>query len=124
MGVDDCGCGCGGYCGIDWPDGTERAELARRPPTVTKRRFGWFEERRQQLVEIQPLIFLYAGVVAAIPGTGPLSRCPAPSACAAASSRVWNCAYVVHAVAIGSGGVSPFITASVSSAYLTSWSFE
>jgi hypothetical protein len=42
MAVDECG--CGGYCGLTWPAATERAELARRPPAVTKRRFGWLEE--------------------------------------------------------------------------------
>lgn len=42
MAVDECG--CGGYCGLDWPAAAERAELARRPPSVTKRRFGWLEE--------------------------------------------------------------------------------
>lgn len=42
MVVDDCG--CGGYCGLDWPDAAERATLARRPPSLTKRRAGWLEE--------------------------------------------------------------------------------
>lgn len=42
MAVDECG--CGGCCGLDWPTAIERAELARRPPSVTKRRFGWLEE--------------------------------------------------------------------------------
>lgn len=42
MAVDDCG--CGGYCGLDWPDATERRDLARRPPRLSRRRFGWFEE--------------------------------------------------------------------------------
>ena len=49
MAVDECG--CGGYCGLDWPTATERAELARRPPSVTKRRFGWLEEWRNDAGE-------------------------------------------------------------------------
>ena len=42
MAVDDCG--CGGYCGLDWPSPSERIELARRPPRITKHRFGWLDE--------------------------------------------------------------------------------
>lgn len=42
MAVDDCG--CGGHCGLDWPSPSERIELARRPPRLTKRRFGWLDE--------------------------------------------------------------------------------
>lgn len=44
MAVDDCG--CGGFCGLEWPSPAERTDLARRPPALTRRRFGWLEEWR------------------------------------------------------------------------------
>jgi len=44
MAIDDCG--CGGHCGLEWPGPAERIELARRPPRMTKRRFGWLDEWR------------------------------------------------------------------------------
>lgn len=42
MAVDDCG--CGGYCGLDWPSPPERAELGLRPPRLAKNRLGWLDE--------------------------------------------------------------------------------
>lgn len=42
MVIDDCG--CGGFCGLEWPDDKERAVLALRPPSLTKKRFGRLEE--------------------------------------------------------------------------------
>ena len=42
MAVDDCG--CGGYCGLDWPSLSERTELGQRPPRLAKNRFGWLDE--------------------------------------------------------------------------------
>ena len=44
MAVDECG--CGGYCGVDWPSPSERTELGLRPPRLAKNRFGWLEEWR------------------------------------------------------------------------------
>lgn len=59
MVIDDCG--CFGGCGLDWPDAAERAVLARRPPTLTRRRHGHLEEWHDATG--RPLLLLQTGGV-------------------------------------------------------------